>query len=242
MLTPTSSESRGRKSARSSVSIPHGLESPDVSPTDRRRASGLHGHRKALAVLGADQPPSLTASNSTSSLRPAAAGSRRRDSNPYRSTGDRSWSASAGMMPDYNDGEISPSLRPGTGFTFSSEPSASDRRPSAASTTTISSEGSKASASKFRKRLQGFFGDEYQDGMYDSEGGGLSRYNRPASSDMPKSREKTGSDTPRHLSEGRADQPRPEISPEITPWMYQSFDVSCQNSVTLFFFFFSLYG
>ena len=107
------------------------------------------------------------------------------------------------------------------------------RRPSIASATTVSSQGSRSSASgRFRKRLQGFFGDEYvgpSDGRQDSSDGGAARL----APTKFKPRERANSDGSPNISERSSDMPSsqhpsrpltPLPSSEITPWLYQSFN------------------
>lgn len=194
----------------------------------------------------------MSRSGSASSMRPPALNPRYSDGNRQDSVDTRS--SSPGLMPpdatgtffnDYSEHEVSPaspSFRPGTGFTFASEPTHIDcnrdhRRPSVASATTISSQGSRSSTSgKFRKRLQGFFGDEYQgsgDSKQDLDSGRQSQNSRRKSGDKFKFRERANSDVSPNMSERRSDLSRPDTplpSSEITPWVYQSFNVSVKIS------------
>ena len=238
ILTPIRPESRGRKASRSVSSTVHSLESPEISPTDRRRASGIQSHRKALAVLGADQ----TGSPSNPRLLSRGANPYRQDSSHHGSLGNRSLSTGMASQ-DGSENEPSPTSRLGAKFTFPSESSRSDhnardRRSSAASDATVRSEssGSSTTNAKFRKKLQGFFGDEYHEGA-DFEGPSQSHHHaRRVSNEKPKYREGPKFTRSRNASESRPDQSRPDTAPpssEITPWLYQSFDVSDR----CFFFF-----
>ena len=144
---------------------------------------------------------------------------------------------------DYSEQEASPAsatFRPGTGRTYTSEPleldyNVDDRRPSVASATTVSSQGSKSSTSaRFRKRLQGFFGDEYT-GPGDHEGNSQKPAARPVRMAQHGSRERANSDGTRNVPGRSHDQSFSQEergsdhaipSREITPWLYQSINVS----------------
>lgn len=240
MLTQIRLELRGRKPNRGASNG----QSPDISPTDRRRASGFSSHRKALAVLGADYPASRMGSSSSSRL---SAPEFRPESNQQASINERpspaeyksvdTSSTSLNHRSEPGGAPASPSLRPGQGPVFSNESiradyDANQRRPSIASATTVSSQGSRSSASgKFRKRLQGFFGDEYHisgDSRPDSDCGDNQNFSRK-SSDRFRFRDRADSEGSQNKPERRSDQSRPNTplpSSEITPWLYQSFNVS----------------
>lgn len=224
--------------------------SPDISPTDQRK--GLGSHRKALASLGTDDPgppPTSSSSSKLPQLNPNQIDYfHQNPNNP-----NPSWSTSPKIAPmdssgtffhDFSEHEASPSsatFRPGTGRTFASEPVDSDynrdhRRPSVASATTISSQGSKSSTGgRFRKKLQGFFGDEYSESKQEPDQDTRSLSSRPSSINQFKARERSNSDGARNFPERSQDEtslrhasrPRtPLPSSEITPWLYQSFNVS----------------
>lgn len=147
---------------------------------------------------------------------------------------------------DYSEHEASPAsatFRPGTGRTYTSEPvefdyNGDDRRPSVASATTVSSQGSKSSTgARFRKRLQGFFGDEYT-GSGDFDGNSQKPAARPVRAAQRGSRERANSDGTRNLPARSHDQSFSQeekgsdsVYPprEITPWLYQSINVSCSS-------------
>ncbi|KAI9925149.1 cysteinyl-tRNA synthetase [Aspergillus wentii] len=221
--------------------------SPDVSPTDQRKNTGFGNHRKALAVLGTDDPGPPPTSNSSSRTHLNI-----NNSDHSQQESIAPWSSSPKMAPsdnsgtflnDFSEHEASPAsatFRPNTGRTYASEPTDLDyngdhRRPSVASATTISSQGSKSSAGgRFRKRLQGFFGDEYHtngEPKADSESV-HNQMSRLGSIDQYTARERANSDGSRNVSErseGPSSQhpsrPRtPLPSSEITPWVYQSFN------------------
>jgi adenylate cyclase len=225
--------------------------SPDISPTDQRR--GVGSHRKAMVTSGTDDPvppPTSSSSSKPSQLNP-------NQIDYFHQNPNAPWSTSPKIAPmdssgtffhDFSEHEASPAsatFRPGTGRTFASEPvdfdyNRDDRRPSVASATTISSQGSKSSTGgRFRKKLQGFFGDEYLpsgESKQEQEQDTRSLSSRPGSSiDQFKARERANSDGARNFPERSQDdtsslrpsRPRtPLPSSEITPWLYQSFNVS----------------
>ncbi|KAL5332936.1 hypothetical protein BJX70DRAFT_382476, partial [Aspergillus crustosus] len=216
--------------------------SPDVSPTDQRKFPGFGSHRKALAVLGNDDPGQTPMNNPSPSLKTNYTDYFEHDPNGSFSYSPQPGSADAHgtFFHDYSEHEASPAtatFRPGTGRTFTSEPPDFDyngdhRRPSVASATTISSQGSKSSGGRFRKKLQGFFGDDY--GAGDSKNNDDTYQNlgpRPSSIDQFKARERADSEGSKHASDVSQDEgqqharPRtPLPSSDITPWVYQSFN------------------
>lgn len=247
MLTATSSNSRGRKP---SLGVPpefytsmFSLGPSHNSSSEQRKPPTFGSHRKALAVLG-DDPGAASSSSRLSSSNPNS------QTDYFNSQDSVSpWSSSPKMGPtdmsstfynDLSEHEASPAsatFRPGTGRTYASEPfeldySRDHRRPSAASATTISSQGSKSSGSRFRKKLQGFFGDEYPgagDHKQDSDHGSLhGKSARLGPLDQAKARERANSDGSRNLPDSqypsRSGTPLP--SSEITPWDYQNLNVS----------------
>ncbi|THC90855.1 hypothetical protein EYZ11_009686 [Aspergillus tanneri] len=221
--------------------------SPDISPTDQRnKPAGFSGHRKALAVLGADDPcPPLSVSRLPPHLNP-------NQTDYFQQEPDNSSASSPKIAPtdspgtflhDYSEQEASPAsatFRPGTGRTYASEPLELEytgddrRRPSVASATTVSSQGSKSSTgARFRKRLQGFFGDEYTgDPRQDSDSNSQKPAAKPVRVTQTRARERANSDGARNLSDRpnaetfSQDELRSESqfrSSEITPWEYQNF-------------------
>lgn len=140
-----------------------------------------------------------------------------------------------GYFGDSSDnlGQVSPGCAPSGGMSFPGD--GEDRRPSIASATTISSQGSKGSiGGKFSKKLQGFFGEEIgneQSGRY-----GYSRQNSETSSlqnSMPSfasggPRNRNNSMNDAMLRESRppspgSSRPRSPAAPssEVTPWVFQ---------------------
>jgi len=146
----------------------------------------------------------------------------------------------------YNDSnenlsQVSPGFAPPHGMGFPSE--GDDRRPSIASATTVSSQGSKGSlGGKYRKKLQGFFGEEYGSGGNDG-----SRQNSETSSlrgAIPAfapggSRNRNNSMNDAMLAQSgppspTSSRPRtPALGPssEVTPWVFQDPQVSLSQMI-----------
>jgi adenylate cyclase len=141
-----------------------------------------------------------------------------------------------GYFGDSSDnlGQVSPGCAPPGGMGFPGE--GEDRRPSIASATTISSQGSKGSISgKFSKKLQGFFGEDFPNEH--SGRSGYSRQNSETSSLQNSgsafapggSRNRNNSMNDAMLRESRAPSPgssrprspAPAPSSEVTPWVFQ---------------------
>lgn len=257
----TRPEPRGRRPARGPSNDLYApmssRDSPDISPTDRRRASGVNSYRKALAVLGTDHLPSSRTGSASSSHTPGL-DSNHSDYTRHGSIGTQSSPAGMGHFdnastifnnnysePEFLSAAVPSYSRPGFPITSeSARPDYNDdyRRPSVASATTVSSQGSKSSANgKYRKKLQGFFGDEYKetDGpRSDLDLGNQSQRGDHSSSDLLGFRGRANSDGARNMLERPPDQPRADtlpLSSEITPWVYQSYNVSFY-SVELSFF------
>lgn len=118
--------------------------------------------------------------------------------------------------------QLSPGFRPGSGQTEEGGYQGEDRRPSVASATTVSSSGSKSSISRgFHKKLQGFFGEEFNSG-------GDSRQNSQTSlPERQRNRNNSLHNTHRSSIGSRPGSPassRPRTplpSSEVTPWEYQ---------------------
>jgi adenylate cyclase len=141
-----------------------------------------------------------------------------------------------GYFGDSSDnlGQVSPGCAPPGGMGFPGD--GEDRRPSIASATTVSSQGSKGSmGGKFSKKLQGFFGEDvgndplarYGYSRQNSEtsslqniipafapGGSRNRNNSMNDAMLRESRPPSpGSSRPR--------SPAPAPSSEVTPWVFQ---------------------
>ncbi|PGH13020.1 hypothetical protein AJ80_06504 [Polytolypa hystricis UAMH7299] len=208
--------------------------SPDISPTDvRNNSAGFGNHRKALAVLGAGGmqkpipsriPPSKSAANS-SRLYPSQSST----SSPMLPN-----SAQGTFFNDSSEFETSPAFRPtGSRTNPANSPDLGfeddRRRPSIASATTVSSNGSKSSrsGSRFHKRLQGFFGDEYNKFDVPMERTQSQRTPSINSRAASSARERNNSLNSLQPLERTASPSRPLTplpSSDVTPWMYQRFN------------------
>ncbi|KAJ5959710.1 Ras-association [Penicillium vulpinum] len=221
--------------------------SPDISPTEQRR--GFSNHPDALVVPSNRDSPSQS---SVSSPRPPPLHPSRLDPDELESIAPWSTAPSSGptdasgtFYNDYSEHEASPAsftFRPTTGRTFASEPAEleyhrDNRRPSAASATTVSSQGSRSSISqKFRKKhLKGLLGDDYHSPgelqTYD-DGSQNPSSRRGGPLDQLKTRERANSDGSRNTPDDSNSSQRPQRprenttlpSSDITPWDYQSFN------------------
>lgn len=142
-----------------------------------------------------------------------------------------------------NLGQASPNFPPSGGMGFPED--SEDRRPSIASATTMSSQGSKGSfGGKFQKKLQGFFGEEFANETSPRQGG-YSRNNSETSSlknplsgfagGGPRNRNNSMNDAmlrgsgPPSPTSSRPRTPAPAPSSEVTPWVYQDSQVREKN-------------
>lgn len=142
----------------------------------------------------------------------------------------------------YNDSnenlsQISPGYAPPGGMRF---PNEDDRRPSIASATTVSSTGSNSISGKYRKKLQGFFGEEYagpvgHDGSrQNSEASSIQGGSLPAFAPGGGSRNRNNSVNDAMTRDNGLPSPgssRPRTpaagaSSEVTPWIFQDSQVS----------------
>ncbi|KAL1632073.1 hypothetical protein SLS56_003962 [Neofusicoccum ribis] len=195
------------------------FKGPGLAPWERRRAADFSNYRKDLAVLeqAGNGVPSISRVPPTASA----------------STPPWSKSNGSGDMPNsifsgsfYNDSnedvsQLSPGFRPGTGQTEEGGYQGEDRRPSVASATTVSSSGSKSSISRgFHKKLQGFFGDEFNgvDSRQNSQTSLPERQRNRNNSLHNTHRSSIGS---RPGSPGSSRPRTPLPSSEVTPWEYQ---------------------
>ncbi|KAF2753630.1 PP2C-domain-containing protein [Pseudovirgaria hyperparasitica] len=201
------------------------------------KTSEFNNYRKELAVL--DAPNSNPAPNSRQRVHNANS-----DFPP--------WATGLGGTPNvssvfgsigsfYNDSnedltQLSPGLRPGSSKDEVVYPG-DDRRPSIASNTTVSSQGSKSSIGRgFHKKLQGFFGEEFP--VIDSRQSSDTSlaYNAFAAAGAGNNSDNSSRVRPRNNSmrtavgEGLNSRPvspassRPRTplpSSEVTPWEYQ---------------------
>ena len=218
------------------------LSSDEISPTSHQIPSQSFGnHRKAMPSSNTpSRSPSQQNRNNVASNAAIAPWEQpppnAKDIAPWESApdpqaqigGTRPFGQSYFNQSAEQVGQPSPGLRPGTaktGTTESPDPDSLDaRRPSVASATTVSSQGSKSSGTggKFKKSLTNFFGDDPQN---DSRKASLS--NLPEHGVLPAAKTRTDSTKTQNTI---TDIPRPQTpvpSADVTPWSYQEFtDVS----------------
>ena len=114
--------------------------------------------------------------------------------------------------------QLSPGFLPPNG---TRAPWEEDRRPSVASTSTLSSTGSKRSLTgRFHKKLQGFFGEDFDpdEPRNNSEG---SIQTTGTTVGLDGSRDRQGSSTMRPESPSALAPKTPVPSSEVTPWVFQ---------------------
>jgi adenylate cyclase len=205
-------------------------DSPQVSPTDQQK-TGLGNHRKALAVVGENTyPPSNPQYLSLNPIAhdPLAA--------PWPSP--RHSGTFLNDSSEHENSPISPAFR--SLNTTSSDvqdfgSNRDNRRPSAASATTVSSAGSKSSQNeRLRKRLQGFFSEgnvrqeleSHPDETSPQEFGSREHSGTRARNDSVGSRNVSESAGGRPISPNPSRPRTPLPSSDVAPWMYQQFGVS----------------
>lgn len=106
-----------------------------------------------------------------------------------------------------------------------------ERRPSVASANTASSSGSKSSASRFHKKLHGFFGDEFPGDTAQGPESSQQSHHHLSIFDQASAKKRYRRDTPNNAngssSRNRIDSPgasrprTPQPSSEVVPWVYQ---------------------
>ncbi|KAF4540959.1 Adenylate cyclase [Lasiodiplodia theobromae] len=195
---------------------------PGLQPWERRRAADFSNYRKDLAVLeqAGNGVPSI------SRVPPTASAS----TPPWaksNGSGDMTNSIFSGSF--FNDSnedvtQLSPGFRPGSGQTEEGGYQGEDRRPSVASATTVSSSGSKSSISRgFHKKLQGFFGEEFNgsDSRQNSQTS-LPERQRNRNNSLHNTHRSSIGSRPGSPASSRPRTPLP--SSEVTPWEYQEKD------------------
>lgn len=220
--------------------------SPNVSPWDQRRVSDFGNYRRDLSVLGASTGiPSISHNPPTAASPNQVA--------PWMSTnGSIASPSSAFGTSFYNDSsdnlsqasQLSPGFRPGSAKanTNASDSPADpyfgdERRPSIASITTASSQGSRSSVSRtagLHKKLHTFFGDDFP-GRDGSESSLPSQGKEVRSHSFVRSqRERHGSNatdtTPRDASPGASRPRTPVPSSDVVPFLYQDSTVIIPQS------------
>ena len=116
--------------------------------------------------------------------------------------------------------QMSPGFVPPNG---SGAPWGEDRRPSVASTSTLSSTGSKRSlTNRFHKKLQGFFGEDFDPEATRNNSDGSIQTTNALGADGSRDRDRQNSGTARAESPPGTSRPRtPAPSSEVTPWVFQ---------------------
>lgn len=215
--------------------------SPNVSPRDHR-VTDFGNYRRDLAVLQTSSVPSIH------HTQPSAASPNQIA--PWMSTNGTVASPSSAFGTSfYNDSsdnlsqasQLSPGFRPGSGVTGNTNASDSpadpyfgdERRPSVASVTTASSQGSKSSVSRtgIHKKLHTFFGDDFpgKDGSDTSlpSHGKEARSHSFARSHRERNHSNATDITQRDASPGPSRPRTPVPSSDVVPFLYQdSTDIS----------------
>ncbi|KAF3492308.1 adenylate cyclase [Arthroderma uncinatum] len=208
--------------------------SPNISPKERRTSYGFGNPRKVLNMISHRDGLVPPGKSTIPKLAPVSHGPSATSSPKFPSDGNQQRT----FFHDSPELESSPSFEPFTahGLSNSLRPDEDDddgdnlRRPSIASATTIGSQGSRSSGGRFHKRLQGIFGDEFeqQDPSFPSHPRSSSRLSssRPRTGSAGRARQ--GSTNSLTLDRGTSPDPaRPRTpipsSSEVTPWEYQNF-------------------
>lgn len=207
-----------------------------IAPWDT--TAGFGDYRKDLSVLESPscniptgnvptihrQPP--TASSTVSPWSNEANSAHGRQSKPSHmasSVFGSFYNSSSDELP-----QLSPGFVPHNG---AAAPWDEDRRPSVASTSTLSSTGSKRSLTgRFHKKLQGFFGEDFDpDEPRNNSEGSIHTTNTLGADGA---RDRQGSTTTRAESPGPSRPRTPQPSSEVTPWVFQEppTKVSCPSS------------
>lgn len=140
--------------------------------------------------------------------------------------------------------QLSPSFRPGTGQTgYSESPDVvyygDERRPSVASATTVSSQGSRSSTSRggFHKKLTGFFGEDHPGHDAPSHGSQTSLVTNGGREIAAQSHRDRNNSVQTNNTDGRPASPsmsRPRTplpSSDVVPWVFQDPQVSSRVRV-----------
>ncbi len=224
------------------MSTAHNFVSSGGSPIDQRSAGGFRNYRRDLSVLDTSggSVPSFSRNPPTSTNMNGP----RRQWAPYNNPVVMPSSAFPGSFDESN--ENLPPFRPGTGRTAASDSpdigyygDGSERRPSIASATTVSSTGSKSSVNKTfpkSKKLQGFFGEDFvgRDSRRGSATSLQPHSNRRRDASSHSQRDRNNSQSTTYAGEGRTASPNnsrprtptPAPSSDVVPFLYQDFQVS----------------
>ncbi|KAI9701820.1 MAG: cysteinyl-tRNA synthetase [Candelina mexicana] len=219
------------------LSTAYNFVSPSGSPLDQRSVGGFRNYRRDLSVLDTSggSVPSISRNPPTAT----SVTGPRRQWGPYNNPTVMPSSALPGSFEEST--ENLPPFRPGTGRTAASDSpdmgyygDGSDRRPSIASATTVSSTGSKSSVSKpisKSKKLQGFFGEDFA-GRDSRRGSATSLQpygTRRRDTSSHSQRDRNNSQSTTYACEGRTASPNgsrprtPAPSSDVVPFLYQNF-------------------
>lgn len=197
----------------------------------------LGNHRKALAVLGADDPtiPSISRNPPTGSLSPHQIAPWALSSPPPTGSGSQMSDDQSDYQNHLQQG------RSGSRLGDNMDGERDTRRPSVASIMTMSSQGSRSSAGgRYHKKLQGFFGDDYDRFDTSRQGSDASLPGGTAtatgSRNNSKQRDRGNSISTNATSSLPLERPpspsRPQTpSSEVTPWMFQNLSVSSRPTL-----------
>ncbi|KAL1956499.1 hypothetical protein VTO42DRAFT_7062 [Malbranchea cinnamomea] len=230
--------------------------SPDLSPTDKRSSNSFRRHKKARSLVGTDHD---SLSSPLTGTRPTPSGSTPVEGQPSAAPVDRApLNTSRGTFyhdQDQSETEATPTRPPSASDNPPSDESSPGptyeeflRRPSVASAGTFGSRASRSTdgSGRYQKRLQGFFGEEFQGP--DSQPPPLPQPPSPASSSAAKPKErsrsprigvpsfngnraggrgrKSSSSSPTIVAGADPGSSRP-LTPlppsNVTPWEYQNF-------------------
>lgn len=231
---PTSRKSSSVLPDRTSSKYLSASEEP--SPKEMRRSGGFGQHRKALAVLdtGEQNGPTPTITEKFPSPHP---GNIRHNHETLASSSSITPGEMPGSFLDDDEDEPSSSLQPPSGRPgFGNTPGISyeedRRRPSVASANTESSQSSRTSQrGRFQKKLQGFFGDDFNrsDPQLDLQRTS-SKPPSVSSRNRSKVRDREGSvhstrPMERSMSSDHSRPLTPVPSSDVAPWMYQKYNV-----------------
>ncbi|KAM5451437.1 putative adenylate cyclase [Microsporum audouinii] len=206
--------------------------SPNISPRERRTSYGFGNPKKVFNMISHREELVHPGKSTIPKLALVSHG-------PSATSSPKLPSDASQQRTFYHDSpelESSPSFEPFTSQAPSNSlrPDEDEddgdnfRRPSVASATTVGSQGSRSSGGRFHKRLQGIFGDDFdqQDVSFPSTLRSSSRLSssRPRTGSAGRVRKgSTNSQIDRTASPDPARPRTPIPSSEVTPWEYQDF-------------------
>lgn len=229
LTSPSRHDEDAEVSPSTNAPGPSSLKSGDmakIAPWDQPESGDLNNHRKDLRVLenAANNVPSI-------SKQPPPAASPNNPSWAQHNPVVMPTSVFGSFFNDSSDDipQLSPGFRPGSSQYGDGQYPGDDRRPSVASATTVSSQGSKSSVGRgFHKKLQNVFGEDFP-GLDSRQGSDLSLapdarlpQNNASSRDAARKRNNSSGDVRRSRPSSPFSRPRtPMASSEVIPWEYQ---------------------